>query len=289
MLEYQLGLESDSYHYHMTPDAFARSFPFYVETYGYFNADETYYTKRDGLNNLLLIVTVAGGGRMQWKGQECILKKGSAVIIDCKTYQEYATLSGQRWAFFFVHFSAASMEGYRHLLLREVTPVTLRDPNKAVGLMKDLTDCPFENRALIAAAQSDIVSSLLTELTLSLSPTERNTVQSGRMEITDLADYIRTNCARSLHLEDFIAITHLSKHHLIRTFERQIGLSPYKYLHLCRIERAVTLLKNTEMSIAQIADAVGYNDPVVFIRHFKFFHKLPPGEYRRTAIFLPDH
>lgn len=287
MLEYRHGVRSDSYHHYMTFDADVGAFPFRAQTYGYFIANDTYYTKRSGRNGYLLMITTSGTGKMHWMGQGCLLEKGSAILIDCNLYQEYATLPEHSWTFYFIHFTAASMEGYDHFFLRELTPVMLNDLDKSVALMQQLRECSFENRTLCAAAQSNVISSLLTEMALSLYSGANDPAQQKRSQIADLAHFIRNNCTRPLHLSDFVEFTHLSKHYLIRTFEKQLGMSPYKYLHLCRIEKSLSLLRNDDMSIAQIAYAVGYNDPIVFIRHFKFFHKMPPGQYRNTFILFP--
>lgn len=101
-----------------------------------------------------------------------------------------------------------------------------------------------------------------------------------REDIAALAAFIRSNFVENLHVEDFVKETHLSKHHLIRLFEKQIGLSPYRYLHLCRVRRAEILLRDSEYQVAQIAYGVGYNSPTVLIRHFRAFFGTTPGEYR---------
>ncbi len=285
MLEYRNDIKETSYSRNIMPDSFSKSFPFYPETVGYFDASDKYYAKRSGLKNYLLFITVEGKGELSQNGQSCFLTPGSALLIDCNPYQEYRTVKGEGWKFFFLHFSAAQMDGYQSLLLKKLTPITLRSPDTACRLIGKIYKQPLVPSAQNAAAQSNLISALLFELTNSLDTSDK--IKRQRDEITRLADFIRANSEKDLHLEDFMQLTHLSKHHLIRTFEGQTGLSPYKYLHFCRIEKALSLLPDTQKSIAQIAFEVGYNDPVVFIRHFKFFHKMPPGQYRGTYILLP--
>ena len=104
--------------------------------------------------------------------------------------------------------------------------------------------------------------------------------QAEREDIAALAAFIRDNFVENLHIEDFVKETHLSKHHLIRLFERQIGLSPYRYLHLCRVTHAGILLRDSDIPVGEIAYGVGYNSPTVLIRHFRAFFGMTPGEYR---------
>lgn len=286
MLEYNLDLKSYSYQHVLTLDTLAQSFPFYPIEVGYFHARDAYYTKRSGLDNYLLIITVGGSGHISWKGQKAILEKGQAVLIHCDDYHEYATTSGMDWCFFYVHFSAVSMEGYHRLFLKSLSPVQLVGLETACSLMERLYKYASETSSLVAAAQSNIISALLTEMAVSLA--KRDSEFSRNHRVQKLADFIRENCEKPLNLDDFMEMVHLSKYHLIRIFERQIGMPPYKYLHLCRIERSIHLLKNTDLSVSQIAGMVGYTDSVVYIRHFRSFHKMTPGKYRSTSILMKE-
>jgi len=282
--EYNMDLAPETFSNSVTTDAFVRSFPFYVTSCGKFYAGEQYYTKRDYHPNYLLIVTEDGCGWMQSKGQKCMLEKDRAVLIDCTTYQEYGTLANSRWTFWFLHFGANAMDGYCPALLDNLTAIPLRTPGQARQWMQEIYEHTFSQSVLSYAAQSNAVSALLTELVCSLADGQGQGSQFSRPDIAALADYIRGNCEKQLHIEDFMEHTRLSKHHLIRTFERQIGMSPYRYLHMCRINRAEQMLRTTQSSVAEIAYAVGYNDPILFIRHFKTFNRVTPGEYRKQAM-----
>lgn len=287
MLEYWLDLHPDSYSYFPTLDDFAKSFPFYCTDSGKFIAGDKYYTKREGFNSYLLIVTTDGAGRLVWNGQSCVLGKNSAVLIDCNTYQEYSTLEGGNWTFYFVHFNALSLEGYKNALLSSLTPVNLRSLKNVERLIEKIYQKSFKNDLLSYSSISSNISNILTEMLYSLADDGKSTLQLNRADISELAEYIRVNSAKPLHLEDFTTLTNLSKHHLIRTFSRQMGMSPYKFLHLCRINHAQILLRSTDMSVEEIAYEVGYNDSVVFIRHFRSFNNTTPAAYRKTSIMLP--
>ena len=102
---------------------------------GCFCANDQYFTRRDGLNSYLLMVTTAGCGRIGWQGQRASLVRGDAVLIDCNLYQEYATAPGQTWDFHFLHFHALSLDGYREALFAGLTPVRLRSLDAAVERM----------------------------------------------------------------------------------------------------------------------------------------------------------
>ena len=61
-----------------------------------------------------------------------------------------------------------------------------------------------------------------------------------------------------------------------------MGVPPVQYLQRIRFEHACHLLRQTDLTVAAIAPAVGYADPAFFAHTFKRLIGLPPGQYRRT-------
>ena len=55
------------------------------------------------------------------------------------------------------------------------------------------------------------------------------------------------------------------------------------YLQKLRIEKSCELLAGSDMRIAEIAQAVGYEDIKFFNRLFKRTLGMPPREYRRVS------
>lgn len=287
MLDCILDISADSVSHPITPDQLAQKFPFYLVDVGYLDCGDKHYTIRDRLNNYLLLMTVSGCGKITWKNHTSILDAGTAVLIDCNILHDYRTLPSQRWQYRFIHFKALSIEGYRSMFLDQLTPVKLRSPDYAIQLMRSLYTDSFQTGVFSYSQQSNTISGMLTELVSSLADNEAHNSQLNRKDIQELAQFIHDNYNQPLHLEDFTEQIRLSKHHLIRLFERQIGMTPYRYLHMCRINQGQILLQSTDMTISQIAYAVGYNDPVVFIRHFKSFNNMTPSVYRSQWLAYP--
>ncbi|MFW6303589.1 MAG: AraC family transcriptional regulator [Candidatus Sumerlaeota bacterium] len=69
---------------------------------------------------------------------------------------------------------------------------------------------------------------------------------------------------------------------LWRAFQQETRLSPVEYLHRLRIERARTLLENTEHKIASIARMCGFRDEKYFHKRFRELENRTPGQYREN-------
>ncbi len=81
---------------------------------------------------------------------------------------------------------------------------------------------------------------------------------------------------------------HLSAGHLSRQFKAAYGESPYSYLMTRRIERAMTLLRTTELSVTEVCFAVGCSSLGTFSTRFKELVGVAPRVYReRGADPLP--
>ena len=72
----------------------------------------------------------------------------------------------------------------------------------------------------------------------------------------------------------------LTPEHLCRLFKRELGMSPFKYLKLCRLQRACTLLETSHLSVKQIMFTVGFGDESHFVRDFENTLGLSPMRFR---------
>lgn len=72
-----------------------------------------------------------------------------------------------------------------------------------------------------------------------------------------------------------------SAYHLSATFKQSTGYSPIDYLIRIRLEKAASLLTETDASLRTISAGVGYKDVYYFSRLFKKKLGVSPAEYRR--------
>ena len=283
MLEYLMDLSPLSQTYLPAGDA-AWAFPFRVTEAGYFDAGADYFTRRDGKEQALIMLTHAGRGELKWQGASCALEPGSCVVIFCDSFHEYRTKPDGRWEFSWLHCAGDGLLGYRPALFTHLTPVALRAPEDARESFKRVFRFAARQDLVAMAEMSDAVSVILTSMMRSLA--SEGLAPLGRADIRRLADYIRQNCAKNLSMEDFTREIALSQYHLIRLFTRQMGMPPYRYLHACRVSDAQRLLRATDRSVAEIAFLVGYADPVNFIRHFRAVTGTTPARYRAESTAI---
>jgi len=101
--------------------------------------------------------------------------------------------------------------------------------------------------------------------------------------LVPLFNYIRDNCENKILVRDAAQLCKMSKSHFMGFFKQVTGVSFMKYLNRYRVERSQALLANTEESMANICQEVGFCDQSYF---GTVFHKLvgvTPAAYRRRV------
>ncbi|CAE6745058.1 helix-turn-helix domain-containing protein [Paraburkholderia nemoris] len=78
-------------------------------------------------------------------------------------------------------------------------------------------------------------------------------------------------------------VSGVSEAHFARSFKRAFGLPPHRYLLTRRIEQATTLLRDTELSITEIAFATGWESLGTFGRIFRDITGQSPSALRLEA------
>ena len=75
----------------------------------------------------------------------------------------------------------------------------------------------------------------------------------------------------------------MSPGHFSRRFRQAYGESPYSYLMTRRIERAMALLRGSDLSVTEVCFAVGCSSLGTFSTRFTELVGVPPSAYRSTA------
>ncbi len=87
--------------------------------------------------------------------------------------------------------------------------------------------------------------------------------------------------AEPLDVPRLAAVAHLSPSQFGRVFRSVFGETPHRYLQRRRIERAMTLLRQTDRPVTQVAWDVGFASLGTFSRTFSTVVGCSPSEFRQ--------
>ena len=104
-----------------------------------------------------------------------------------------------------------------------------------------------------------------------------------RSNIADVKNYMDEHYVEDIRLDQLASIAALSKFHLIREFKAEVGSSPMDYLLGRRITESKNLLAGTELSVSDIAEAVGFSSGSYFSQRFKMTVGMTPLAFRQNS------
>ena len=99
-----------------------------------------------------------------------------------------------------------------------------------------------------------------------------------------IMEYIKSNYSKKITLEEIAAQVYLSGPHISGMFRKETGQTISEYIQHVRIEKCKLLLRQTELSLADIAAMCGFEDQSYFSRVFKKQTGISPKKYRANAL-----
>ena len=94
---------------------------------------------------------------------------------------------------------------------------------------------------------------------------------------------LENDFSRNWKLDDLMKIARMSRSNLMRVFREAAGVAPIEYLLRLRIQKAMKLLRSTDLSVTEIALRTGFNDSNYFTRQFRKTAGCPPAKYRKET------
>lgn len=104
-------------------------------------------------------------------------------------------------------------------------------------------------------------------------------------KIREVQVFLAQNLASDVDLNTIARQAALSPYYFTRQFTAMIGMPPYRYLIMLRIQRAALLLRESDLTVTQILHRVGFHSPSHFTTTFRRHMGVSPTDYRRRFDF----
>lgn len=103
------------------------------------------------------------------------------------------------------------------------------------------------------------------------------------LRLRPVITYIDEHFREKIYIEELSAMINVSPDYFTKMFKESIGKTPIDYINGMRVNSAMELLCTTEMSMTEIADAIGFCNPNYFHKIFKQYMLTSPLAYRKSA------
>ncbi len=101
--------------------------------------------------------------------------------------------------------------------------------------------------------------------------------------INEVISFVNKHYHKPLTLQTFCDQTHYNLSYISRRFKQETGMTFREYVQKIRIEKACELLAGSDMTVSEIARAVGYDDIQFFHSVFKRLLHMTPKEYKKLS------
>ena len=235
----------------------------------------------------VLHVVRSGEGRLLLNGEEFTLGEGFAFVLRAHQEAWYEADHENPWNYFWVGFSCVDAEtcvrkaGFPKE--RPFRPVGCAEKlGEYLDEMLDAHQLNFWNSLRRNANLMLFFSELIQDYTSTQSLRQSYSYSSSSY-VRYVKDYIDRYYEKKLRIGAIAEYIGVNRSYLSNSFRRETGVSPQEYLMGIRIRRAQTLLRESGLMIAEIAQQVGYPDALAFSRIFRQRVGLSPSAYRRSG------
>lgn len=104
-----------------------------------------------------------------------------------------------------------------------------------------------------------------------------------KVQMTIARDHMQESLSRNIPLKELAKMTDMSVFQFVRTFAKEIGLTPHALLIHMRVQKARELLRRG-VSATEASEQAGFADPSHLVRHFKRVFKVTPGTYASSSV-----
>lgn len=210
------------------------------------------------------------------------IKSGQGFMLFPHQINTYIADKNLPWEYTWIEF-----DGLRVRETVEIAGLSLDKPIYHAA-SKDLRTDMMNEMLYIAQHSNESPFHLIGHLYLFLDYFTRSSAsiklnQGGRIRdfyIKEALSFIEQNFQNEISIEDIAAFCGLNRSYFGKIFRDTIGKSPQEFLMSYRMVKAAELLKLTELSIADIGNAVGYPNQLHFSRAFKNIYGVSPRNWR---------
>ena len=251
--------------------------PLYIDLVGITHPDSDYHIHRAVGEVTVMEYVSAGSGYLQWGGRWEQVTAGMIYSLPKGVTHDYGADSNTPWEKRFIN-----IRGDLPLQLLEAYGLAGRalfDGRECAHLFsaidRVLTEpiSPLEAQAMLTGLFVQVLAIL----------SQNCTRAEHHQEAVKMRDYLDANVHRTVSCAELAEQVFRSVDCCLKRFSKEYNVTPYEYQLQNKMSVARRLLANTDMTVRQIAVAVGYDDARYFSSLFRRKCGISPSAYRRKS------
>ncbi len=248
---------------------------FNIIQYGHEDCRKGYSIGNFVRNNYLIHYVHKGSGMYKARGQVYELKANDAFIIYPDEITYYEASETDPWEYSWVEFSGTAVLKY--------LSATNMSPDNPVCY-----SVPAGDKIIYTLSQTEPnnpyeITGLLYQFLSALVTDKPKTMSMADEYVKAALSYIHTFYYDTfINVEEISGYVGIDRSYLYRLFKEKMGISPKKYILEYKLKTAAKLLRETNLSVGQVALSTGFDDQLYFSTAFRRFFGTAPTKYRRN-------
>lgn len=242
------------------------------------------------MNHFKILFFQKGHCRAVVKDQEYQLTAGDLLLVPVNTFYTVNSLGSETIEFVFIHFLVLPVHKIsafvESLHLTQVIKLQNMVTPSLLTYLKSCSERVSHQREGSYLEAMLLLKSILLNIRIRLDKGECAKPMphgcSGKEAVLNQClDYLQQHLDENLSVSTLCELCHVSQSYLYRCFTQLIAMPPSRFIQYFKIQRSLEMLKNTELSIADIAEKTGFSSLVVFSSTFKSLMGISPSQYRK--------
>ena len=215
-----------------------------------------------------------------------IVHAGHMVLYRPKEPQKYEYYAKDQTEVYWVHFTGNNVKNFlrRYGIADDTriiyTGISIEYKNLFMSMIEELN--------LQRIDYEEMLINYFTILLINLhrialqKPRKKNLQNMNDME--QAAQYFRMHYNKPISIEDYAVSHNMSISWFIQNFRQYANTTPAQYVQSLRLTNAKMLLETTNYNITEIANLVGYENPLYFSRFFRKQCGISPSQFRKQLV-----
>lgn len=213
------------------------------------------------------------------------LKPGNLAVIEKNTWHGEEPFNSQPCTTLTIGISDINIKGREIKLLdKNQRPVLEFETGSAIEklimALYDLQKVPEPDMHLCNSLVNSILSMVYTKLQYDQTHEDRQDMKNDEL-IRMITEYLDDNYIEPISLEELGEKFGISHYYLAHLFKNETGVSPMKYVMHRKIGEVQNLLMNSDVSISDIGERLGFSSSCHLSSVFKKYFGISPKVYRQ--------
>lgn len=252
--------------------------PIYLFSVG-LHEQQPHTARKDGYMYPQIFYCTKGSGTLLFNGTKHLIKPHTAFFIPAGYPHEYYP-NEDIWDIHWVVPSGyAADETLKHFGLDKPAIFELDDIKALERCFRKMHEALIGDRIFGNYRAAGFLYDFLIEFYRLTSAV--NTSGITNSIVIKAVDYINSNYTFPITLEELCEVVGVSKQHLCRLFQSALNTRPMEYIAKRRIQAAKELLSETDRSVEEISEEIGFCTSSYFCKLFRRYEGMTPSQFRK--------